>query len=94
MPDILERRAPFRAAHLAGAQREVDAGRLMMAGAFTSEPLGAAFVFLPSATRESVAAFVAGDPYVLAGLVTGHTVQQWALPILSPGAAAALTNVA
>ena len=63
-----------------------------MAGAFTAEPLGAAFVFLPGATREAVEAFVAADPYVLNGLVAAHRVQAWALPVLSPGAAAALSK--
>ena len=90
--DVLERRGPFRPAHIAAAQSEVDGGRLLMAGAFTDEPAGAAFVFTPRATREDVARFVAADPYVLNGLVMSHRVQEWALPVLSASAAAAILD--
>ena len=90
--DIMEKRTPHRPGHLAAAQREVDAGRLLMAGAFADEPFGGAFVWTPRATREDVEKFVATDPYVLAGLVTAHRVADWMLPVLSPAAADALSK--
>jgi len=55
---------------------------MLVAGAFTEEPLGAAFVFTNRATHATVNAFVAGDPYVKAGLVTEYIVQEWAVPVL------------
>ena len=84
MPDILEKRAPHRAAHLAAAQRCVDDGTLLMAGAFTAAPMGAAFVFTPKATASLVEQFVKSDPYVAAGLVTKHRIAEWAIPVLCP----------
>jgi uncharacterized protein len=92
VPDILEKRAPHRAAHLAAAQKCVDAGTLLMAGAFTEAPLGAAFIFTPKATKALVAEFVKTDPYVLNGLVTAHRVHEWATPVLSH-AVDASTNI-
>lgn len=83
--DVLERRGPHRPAHLAAAKAHLDAGRLLLAGAFVDAgPPGAVFVWAPSATREQVDAFVASDPYVLNGLVTRHDVRSWAVPLSSP----------
>jgi uncharacterized protein YciI len=71
----VERRAPFRAEHLALAQAELAAGRLVMAGAF-DPPDGALLVFRAASAAE-VEAFVARDPYVRNGLVTGWRVRAW-----------------
>jgi hypothetical protein len=84
VPDILERRGPFRDAHLAGAQRQVQAGNMLVAGAYTDPTDGAAFMWTPKATRAGIEAFVAADPYVTAGLVTSHSVREWAVPVLHP----------
>lgn len=74
--DILERRGPYREEHLAGAAREVELGRLLTAGAVGDPPSGALFVWA-AGTEDAIAAFVAADPYVTAGLVTGHDVRPW-----------------
>lgn len=55
-----------------------------MAGAFTAPPMGAAFIFTPKASVTMVEEFVEADPYVRAGLVTSHSVTEWAVPVLSP----------
>ncbi len=74
--DILEKRAPFRPAHLALASEAHEAGRLVMAGALT-EPLdGAVFVFRAD-ERAEVEEFVGKDPYVAEGLVTGWRIRSW-----------------
>jgi uncharacterized protein YciI len=83
--DILERRGPFREAHLAGAQQQVAAGRMLMAGAFSDVTDGAVFVWTSKATRADVEGFVASDPYCVANLVTSVETREWALPILAPG---------
>lgn len=85
VPDILERREPFRDAHLAAARKQVEAGNMLVAGAFTDPTDGAAFVFTPKASRAGIEAFVAADPYVTAGLVTDHSCREWAVPVLHPG---------
>ena len=76
VPDILERRAPHREAHLAHVREWEGSGRLLIAGALGDPPQGALFAFDvedPAAVEE----FAAGDPYVEAGLVTGHRVEPW-----------------
>lgn len=76
--DVLERRVPLREEHLAKIAREVEAGRLLSAGAVGDPPTGALFVW-EAGTEDAIAAFVAADPYVAGGLVTGHEVQPWAV---------------
>lgn len=76
VPDILERRGPLRDEHLANIAREVDAGRLLTAGATGDPPTGALFVWVDG-THDAIAAFVAADPYVREGLVTGHAIRPW-----------------
>jgi uncharacterized protein YciI len=88
--DILERRGPYREAHLAAASAQCAAGKMLLAGAFLEPTDGAAFVFTSHATRAGIADFVASDPYVLAGLVTAHECREWAVPVSAPAAAAAL----
>ena len=78
--DVVERRAPFREAHLAHAQRYKDDGKLVMAGALGKPPTGAMFVFLADDPAE-IDAFVASDPYVQNDIVTGHRVVPWTVVI-------------
>lgn len=79
VPDIAERRTPFRPAHLAAANQMLSEGKLLMAGAFANPLDGATFVF--KATREEVEAFVENDPYVLNGLVPGYRIREWTVVI-------------
>lgn len=76
VPDVLARRAPFRADHLALAREQQEAGKLLLAGAFDPPTDGALFVFKAESATE-VEAFVARDPYVKNGIVTGHRVRPW-----------------
>lgn len=78
--DVLERRAPYRADHLAHAQAWRDGGRLVMAGALGSPPSGALFVFLVDDATQ-IGDFVAGDPYVANGIVTDHRVVPWTVVV-------------
>jgi uncharacterized protein YciI len=76
VPDIVERRAPHREAHLARIGEAVDDGRILMAGALGDPPTGAAIVFA-DVPADAVEAFADADPYVLNGLVTGRRVVPW-----------------
>jgi len=78
--DVLERRAPHREAHLAAARVYKEDGRIVMAGALGNPPNGAMFVFAVDDPAE-IDAFVAADPYVRNGLVTGHRVVPWTVVI-------------
>lgn len=74
--DVVEKRAPLRADHLALAREWKAGGRIVMGGALGEPPHGALFVFCvddPTLIEE----FVAADPYVLGGIVTGHRVVPW-----------------
>ncbi|MDQ6803977.1 MAG: YciI family protein [Actinomycetota bacterium] len=74
--DILERRGPYRDAHLAGIQAEREAGRLVMAGPVGDPPHGAVIVF-GDVEPETIEAFARLDPYVEAGLVAAWRVEPW-----------------
>jgi uncharacterized protein YciI len=76
VPDVLEKRTPFRADHLALAREHHAAGKLLLAGAFDPPTDGALFVFEVDAPAE-VEAFVARDPYVANGVVTRHRIRPW-----------------
>jgi len=76
VPDILERRAPHREAHLARIAEWVGGGAMLMAGALGDPPTGALFVFGDVGAGE-VERYAAEDPYVLAGLVTARRVVPW-----------------
>lgn len=80
VPDYLERRGAYRAAHLAHAERAREAGHLVLAGAFANPADGALFVF--RAENKSVAEeFARQDPYVLNGLITAWRVRDWTVVI-------------
>ncbi|MGH3697815.1 MAG: YciI-like protein [Pseudonocardiaceae bacterium] len=74
--DIVERRAPFRQAHLALAGEAHERGDLLMAGALTEPVDGAVFVFTTD-DHSLVEDFVAKDPYVREGLVTAWRIRPW-----------------
>ena len=68
--DVLERREPFRAAHL---ERIQSHPAIVLAGALGDPPHGAAIVFRTDDPGEAER-FAADDPYVVNGLVTAHRV--------------------
>ncbi len=80
--DVVEKRAPLRADHLALARAWKDDGRIVMAGALGDPPHGALFVFRVE-DPEQIEEFVALDPYVSGGIVTGHRVVPWNVVIQS-----------
>ena len=74
--DYIERRAPFRAEHLALIRKAHDRGELVMAGALADPADGAVLVFRgPSA--QAAEAFAQTDPYVRNGLVKAWRVRHW-----------------
>ena len=72
--DIVERRAPHRPEHLELIAEWVEDGRVVAGGATGDPPAGALIVFRDSGEPEE---FVALDPYVREGLVTGWRVEPW-----------------
>lgn len=74
--DMLERRVPYREAHLERIRVEREAGRIVMSGPLGDPPHGAAIVFR-GVEPDQVEAFANADPYVQAGLVTAWRVERW-----------------
>lgn len=73
---IVEKRVPFREGHLGLARSYVARGELLLAGAYVDPVDGATFVFKVD-ERSQVEAFVAADPYVANGLVSGWRIREW-----------------
>lgn len=78
--NVVERRAPWREAHLALARQWVDSGRLVLGGAFAAPADGAALVFAVDDPTD-VEEFVAADPYVANGLVTAWRIRPWTVVV-------------
>lgn len=85
VPDILERRAPHRAQHLALLKEEEAAGRLLLAGALAGAPAGSLLVF-KGEDDHAARAFAERDPYVANGLIVNWTVREW-VTVVGEGAA-------
>ena len=78
--NAVERRAPFREAHLKLAREAHARGELVLAGAFAEPVDGAALVFRAE-DRSVVERFVAADPYVKGGVVSGWRIRPWTVVI-------------
>lgn len=76
VPDYAERRAPFRAEHLALARAAVARGELILGGAL-ADPIDGAVLLFEGDSPAAAEAFVAADPYVRNGLVTKWRVRTW-----------------
>jgi uncharacterized protein len=77
VPDVLERRGPFREEHLARIAAWRADGRIVMAGALGDPVHGAAIVFGDGVGPEEIEEFASDDPYVVGGIVRGRRVEPW-----------------
>lgn len=82
--DYVNRRTPYRAAHIALARQAVARGELVLGGAFADPPDGAVLVFRGSSPLVAES-FAQNDPYVKSGLVTRWYVREWTT-VVGPGA--------
>jgi uncharacterized protein YciI len=78
--NVVERRAPYRAGHLELVGQWKADGKVTSGGALGQPPTGAMIVFLVDDPAE-VEAFVAEDPYVRSGVVTGHRIVPWTVVV-------------
>lgn len=74
--DYIERRASYRAEHLAHARRAHERGELVLGGALANPPDGAVLLFKGS-SPDAAEAFARNDPYVTSGVVTAWRVREW-----------------
>jgi len=89
VPDILEKRGPHRAAHLAAAQAAVERGDMVLAGAL-NPPEGAVLLFRGDSPQVAES-FAVADPYVQNGLVTSWRIKEWTT-VVGPGAEAPVSR--
>lgn len=80
VPEYVERRAEFRAEHLALAQIYLARGDLLLGGALANPSDGAALLFRGESPA-AVEAFVAADPYVRHGLISRWRIREWAVVV-------------
>ncbi len=78
--NVLERRTPYREAHLKLAREALARGNLVMAGAYADPVDGAVFVFR-TADTSAIEEFVKNDPYVANGIVTGWRIRAWTVGV-------------
>ena len=80
--DILEKRTPYREAHLKLANDLVSSGVIVSGGPLLEggAPTGALFLFR-APSRGVVESFVAKDPYVTANLVVKQTIAEYCVVV-------------
>ena len=74
--EYVERRRPFRAAHIAHSRHAVARGELVLGGAL-SDPVDHAVLLFTGPSPAAAERFAATDPYVLNGLVKKWRVREW-----------------
>jgi uncharacterized protein YciI len=75
-PDYVERRRPFRAAHLQHARDAVSRGELVLGGAF-ADPADGALLLFRGASPAAAEQFAKTDPYVANGVVKRWWIREW-----------------
>jgi uncharacterized protein YciI len=78
--NAVERRAPFREAHLELARASLARGELLLGGAL-ADPVDSALLVFRVDERSVVERFVAEDPYVRNGIVTRWRIRPWTVVI-------------
>mmetsp|Transcript_22347 Transcript_22347/g.26906 ORF Transcript_22347/g.26906 Transcript_22347/m.26906 type:complete len:137 (+) Transcript_22347:3-413(+) len=78
VPDILEKRGPYRAEHLSLAQAQIDEGNMLMAGPL-AEPVDGAMFLWNCDNTDMIEEFVKNDSYVKGGLVPSYTIREWSV---------------
>jgi uncharacterized protein YciI len=86
--EYVERRRPFREAHLQLARAAEERGELLLGGALAGPVDGAVLLFAGDGPAVAER-FAENDPYVLNGLVTNWRVREWTVVIGSLHAAEA-----
>ncbi|KAL1498806.1 hypothetical protein AB1Y20_014111 [Prymnesium parvum] len=76
--DAVERRQPFREAHLQAAEAAASRGDLLLGGALAQPVDGALLAFANASAARS---FAEEDPYVKGGVVTNWTVREWSIVV-------------
>ena len=77
--DFVNKRTPYRAAHLQEVRDAHGRGDLVMAGAL-ADPAAAMLIFRAE-DKSTVEEFAKNDPYVKEGIVKKWTIRQWTVVV-------------
>ncbi|CAK0738959.1 hypothetical protein CVIRNUC_001117 [Coccomyxa viridis] len=80
VPDILEKRGPFREQHLAAASQKKDEGKVVLAGAL-ADPVDSALFIWKNSSQEEIEQFVKDDVYVHNKLVSDWSIRPYMVMI-------------
>lgn len=78
--DYIEKRKPFREAHLAYAKKSYDEGKLILGGAL-ADPADSAVLIFKGQSPSIAENFAGNDPYVKNGLIKEWKVRPWTVVI-------------
>jgi uncharacterized protein len=73
--DVLEKRAPYRDAHLAGLKQQQESGVLITLG--PTQDLTQVFGIYEAEDEAAVRSLIENDPYWKHGIWTEYTVKEW-----------------
>ena len=76
--EVSEQAPADLAAHIARSKQWREQGRLLMAGAFLDRPQEPVSTMAVLASREDAEEYVAGDPFVVKGMVASFEIRRWA----------------
>lgn len=74
--NMLERRKPYRAEHLALLNGYAERGELLLGGAFV-DPGDSSICVFQVPDKSVIEGFVSSDPYVLNGLIVNWYIREW-----------------
>ena len=77
----LEKRTPYRQDHFAHASKYIEAGQLLVAGAYANPADGATLIFKNVESAAVLDEFAKNDPYTQNDIVTGWTVREWTIAV-------------
>jgi uncharacterized protein len=80
VPDVVERRAPYREDHLARLRALCEDGVVVMAGG-TGDPVSGALIVFRAPDATPAEEFARWDPYGKAGLVVSHRIEPWTVVV-------------
>lgn len=78
LAEVSEKAPDDIAAHIARSKQWHEEGRLLMAGAFLDRPEEPVSTMAVLASHEDAEEYVAGDPFVVKGMVVRSEIRPWA----------------
>lgn len=73
--NVLEKRAPYRQAHLDGLKTQKESGVLVTIG--PTQDLSMFFAIYDAENEDAVKSLIEGDPYWQNGIWTDYTIKAW-----------------